>query len=380
MGVTKQYDFAITGSGVAGLHLAFELSKNSFFDNKQIAIIDQNFAPKFNRVLSYWEVGAGQWDAVVSSSWRKANFISSNIDLCIELDKYTYKSLNFNDFSSFCLKQIKRKSNFTFFESEVTSVIENKEGSVDIALTDAFITASFVFDSRISEDYLLNRKKYPSVIQSFKGFEVEFEEAVFDKESFTMMDYRQQWKASNSFMYILPASNKKALLEYTFFAPFIISDSEIDLQIKNYISTFFKGKKYKILSSEKGEIPMSTYPFKSFNSNKVLKIGTAGGWVKASTGYSFKYAGLNAKIIANQIINQQPIKGKPQSSRFRFYDKLFIKVLQNQNTKGPIIFEKMYQKVSPNKLFRFLDEETTIVEEVSIILKLPYLPFLKELF
>lgn len=380
MVATKQYDFVIVGSGVAGLHLAIELSKNIFFDNKQIAIVDQNFTPQFNRVLSYWEVGNGQWDAVVNNSWRKASFKSSNVDLSIDLDKYTYKSLNFNDFFSFCLKQLKHKSNFFFFESDVISVTENKKGSVDIALTDASLTASFVFDSRISKDYLINEKKHPSVIQSFKGFEVEFEEAVFDKESFTMMDYRQQWKDSNSFMYLLPASNKKALLEYTFFAPFTISDAEIDLQIKKYISSFFKGIKYRILSSEKGEIPMSTYPFKQNNSERILKIGTAGGWVKASTGYSFKFAERNAKLIAKQIINNQLITGKKQSLRFRFYDKLFIKVLQNQNSIGPIIFENMYHKVSPDLLFRFLDEETTFLEEVRIILKLPYSPFLKELF
>lgn len=375
----KKYDYIIIGSGVAGLHLAFQLSKNTFFDNKTVAIVDPNFETQPNRVLSYWEIGDGIWDNVVHSYWNQLYFKSNKINLTLTLEEYTYKSLDFNDFSSFCLSQVRKKDNFDLLESKVNLVQENND-YVEVVLANSIITANFVFDSRISKDYFIKKNNYPSVNQSFKGWEVEFENPVFDFNSFTMMDYRYQWKHSNSFMYILPRSSKRALLEYTFFAPFTISEVEFDSQIKEYLHIFFANEKYQLNTTEKGEIPMTTYPFRQTNSKRILKIGTAGGWVKASTGYSFKYAESNAKTIINQIQQNSPITGQKQLFRFRFYDKLFIKVLQNQNNKGSLIFEEMYKKININTLFRFLDEKTTIKEDIGILLKLPYMPFLKELF
>ncbi len=374
-----KFDYIIIGSGVAGLHVAYQFSENKFFDNKRIAIVDRSIIPKSDRILSFWEKNGGAWDTIVHGSWNSVLFKSADVDLNIHLEGYTYKSLYFKEFSSFCLDKIKRKSNFYFFEEEILSINEKAE-LVQVQLTNSNIKSSFVFDSRISEDYFLHKNNFPSVIQSFKGWEVVFEEAVFDERSFTMMDYRYQWNNSNSFMYILPSSNKKALLEYTFFAPFTILDDELGTKIKGYLETFFPNKKYTISATEAGEIPMTSYPFLKENTKKILKIGTAGGWVKASTGYSFKFAEKNALLIVDQIIRQVSISGYKQPKRFKFYDKLFIKVLQNQNAKGPKIFEAMYAKVRLSALFRFLDEETSLKQEIGIILKLPYRPFLKALF
>lgn len=374
-----KYDYVIIGSGVAGLHLAYQFSKNKFFDNKKIAIIDPFITPKSDRILSFWEKGSGSWDTVVHSSWKSILFKSLAVNLNISLNDFTYKSLYFKEFSSFCLSEIKKKSNFYFIKDKVLSVSDTKD-SVELSLIASNIKSSFVFDSQISQDYFDNKGDFHSVIQSFKGWEVVFEEAVFDRKAFTMMDYRYQWGKSTSFMYILPNSAKKALFEYTFFAPFTILDSELDAQIKGYLKAFFPNKKYTITTTEAGEIPMTTYPFSKGNTKQILKIGTAGGWVKASTGYSFKFAEKNALLIVDQIVKEAPVIGYKQPKRFKFYDKLFIKVLKNQNTEGPKIFEEMYTKVKPCVLLRFLDEETSLKEELSIILKLPYWPFLKSLF
>ena len=46
--------------------------------------------------------------------------------------------------------------------------------------------------------------------------------------------------------------------------------------------------KYKIISKESGKIPMTCFPFFKKNSKNILNIGSAGGWSKPSTGYTFK--------------------------------------------------------------------------------------------
>ena len=37
----KNYDYIIVGAGASGLLMAYRMSKDSFFDNKQILIIDK---------------------------------------------------------------------------------------------------------------------------------------------------------------------------------------------------------------------------------------------------------------------------------------------------------------------------------------------------
>jgi len=375
----SQFDYVIIGGGVAGLHLAYQFSNKDFFSSKKIVIIEKSFSSHTDKTLSFWEKEPGLWDEVIFKSWSSTSFKSLSNNFKIELEPYIYKSLSFLDFRKHCREELSKFSNITFLEDEVISLVENQQ-KVTVNLLNSKIDASRVFDSRISKGYEVKKHNFPLIVQSFKGWVVVFDKEVFDDNSFTMMDYQYQWKDSNSFMYILPRSGKEALLEYTFFSSFVISSEDFDRQIQGYINTFFPNVKYTIIASEVGEIPMSAYPFKEGNSERIHKIGTAGGWVKASTGYSFKFAEKNAKLIAKQLINNETIFGYKQPKRFKFYDSLFIKVLQYQNKQGPRIFEMMYKRVKPEILFRFLDEETRFIEEIGIILKLPYMPFLKALF
>ena len=67
-------------------------------------------------------------------------------------------------------------------------------------------------------------------------------------------------------------------------------------------------------------------------------------------------------------------------NRFTFYDKLLVRVLFDDNELGNSIFSRMFSKVSPDKIFRFLDEESTLQDELRVILSCPKLPFIKALF
>ena len=44
---------------------------------------------------------------------------------------------------------------------------------------------------------------------------------------------------------------------------------------------------YEVINSESGVIPMTSYPFYRDSTKNITKIGSAGGWIKPSTGYSF---------------------------------------------------------------------------------------------
>lgn len=102
------------------------------------------------------------------------------------------------------------------------------------------------------------------------------------------MDFRLKYKDSTSFTYVLPVSEKEALVEFTFFTPYLTEETIYDEQLKKYIEEYLKITNYTIAETEKGVIPMTDFPFHEDSTPKITKIGTAGSWVKASSGYSFK--------------------------------------------------------------------------------------------
>nr|MBA3898902.1 lycopene cyclase [Bacteroidota bacterium] len=102
----------------------------------------------------------------------------------------------------------------------------------------------------------------------------------------------------------------------------------------------------------------------------------AGSWVKPSTGYSFKNSERFAKqMVANLKQGEMPSKGII-SPKFRYYDSLFLNILKNKNHLGESLFRTMYKKNPAWQIFKFLDEETTFMEELKIMASFDPRPFM----
>lgn len=67
-------------------------------------------------------------------------------------------------------------------------------------------------------------------------------------------------------------------------------------------------------------------------------------------------------------------------SRFVWYDSLLLAVLKNNPEYGKSIFIGLLQNIDMQKILKFLDEKTSITEEISIFLRLPWKPFLIALY
>ena len=103
-------------------------------------------------------------------------------------------------------------------------------------------------------------------------------------------------------MYILPFKSNEALIEFTLFSKSILENNEYEKVLKNYLKN--KGiNSYKILEIEEGIIPMTCYPFEKQNNSRLLIIGTAGGWTKASSGYTFKNI-INKTVLLIEFLKK----------------------------------------------------------------------------
>ena len=57
-----------------------------------------------------------------------------------------------------------------------------------------------------------------------------------------------------------------------------------------------------------------------------------------------------------------------------------LDVLANHNHLGSNLFSKLFQRNSLKNVFRFLDEETSFIEDLRIMLSMPPLRFIIALF
>ncbi len=364
---------------MAGLQLAHAFCTDGSFSSKSIAIIEPRELNTNDKRWSYWEKGIGKWDHLVSSKWPCGRFVSQYGDLKLKMGGYIYKSVQSIDFYNHLTDFLKDFPNVKFINDKVTEV------NTDIYTIDtdsSSFKADYIFDSRPSSQFGRSVASGTSnlIHQHFKGWVIKTEAAVFNTDEFTMMDFTAKFKDTCSFIYILPYSKNEALIEMTFFTPKINFDGEYDELLKMYISKTLKVDFFEIIEVEKGDIPMTDFPFQNYNKEHYLKIGTGGGWVKGSTGYSFKRAEKFVEQIIRNLKQGRPLDSNLYKSRFMWYDKIFLRVLKNYNHLGEKVFFKLYSRNPHTLIFKFLDEETNPGEELKILGSLFSLQFIKSIF
>lgn len=375
MKVNSQFDFIIVGAGLSGLHLSYCFLKDEYFKDYSFLIIDKEKSKKEDNYFSYWEIGDGKWDSILKNKWSKGDFFSKKGKVEMDFSDYSYKTLSSSKFKEYVKKKIKKKKKFKLSKDTVLKIKEEKNNIVVVGNKKNY-NAKHVFDSRLSP--ILNKKikKHTYLQQHFLGWVVKTNEKIFNKRSFVFMDYRIRDKNSTAFTYVLPFKKDEALIEHTYFSKNVQNHEVYEEYIKDYLNKYYGKSTYKLVKSEFGVIPMTTYPFHRDSTMNITKIGTAGGWVKPSTGYSFKNCEKYSEKILDNIKNGKEFKISPKK-RYLFLDKILLGVLSNYNYQGESIFHRMIKRNKTKNVLRFLDEESTLLEMIKIIISMRSIYFVK---
>lgn len=373
-----QYDYIILGAGASGLMLAYRMASDVFFDDKSIVIIDKDRHKGNDRTWCFWEKDKGEWDNMLTKTWPKVFFGSNSYSEQIDILPYQYKMIRSEDFYSSLWKKIEGKSNFTFINDEVVNFTELKQNVQVITKNGSYVTSK-LFNSIHNVNLYNTQKKYPVLQQHFVGWFVKTKENIFDDSVATFMDFTVPQNGNTRFMYVLPLDKKTALFEYTLFSDELLQLNEYEDAISDYL----KQKNitnFEIVEKEKGSIPMTSFKFSQLSSKHILNIGTAGGWTKASTGYTFRNTSKKTKILIDFLKSESDLSKFHKKSKFWFYDLIFLDVLANHNEEGAALFASMFRKTDVKTIFKFLDEESTLLEDLKIILSVPPKRFIKSFF
>ena len=204
------------------------------------------------------------------------------------------------------------------------------------------------------------------MLQHFVGQVVQTKKPCFEPNKIDFMNFNVPQKGNTRFIYVLPLNANTALIEYTLFSKNVLERKEYLDAIGAFLKQLPTGG-YEVIEEEEGKIPMTCYRFDSENSAKILHIGTAGGWTKPSTGYTFQRINEKTKELIDFLKKGQPLSRFSRRNRFWYYDLLFIDVLARNNENGAKLFKRMFEKNSPEVIFNFLDEKSSFLQEFQIM-------------
>lgn len=375
----NNYDYIIIGAGASGLLLADAMGRDSFFAQKKILILDKNSKKANDRTWCYWEKGKGQFDTIVHKEWDNILFEGTKISKKTKIDPYSYKMIRGIDFYDHYLNRIEGYENITFKQEEVVDLLETSTEVTVMTLNNSYV-GTFIFTSLFDYKMTTQQQKYPVLQQHFVGWEIKTDIPVFDASEVTYMDFSIPQKGNTRFMYVLPYSNKTALIEYTLFSEKLLPKEEYEEAIKKYIWDRYKCESYEIIDKEAGSIPMTAYDFREHHTERIRYIGTAGGWAKPSTGYTLMKTANKIPKLIDYIKNGEPLKKLKLKNKFWYYDLLFLDVLHFDNANGYKVFESLFKSLSPQMVFKFLDEKTNLREDIIYINACPKTPFIKAFF
>ena len=368
----EKFDYIICGGGASGLLLSNAFISDKFFNDKKILIIERESKTTNDKTFGFWNDKESVLDEMVFKEWEFAEFKDSNSYNTFLLNPYKYKMIKSSQFYSHIGNKILKASNFKYLNSNINEIDEINN---IVKTDDGEFNSSIIFSSIYND---VNFKKYPLLKQHFIGWTIETKSESFDDNKITFMDFSVDQKDEIRFMYILPFSKNKALVEYTLFSKELIADDEYEKEIKSYLKeNNIQG--YTVKEKEKGMIPMTCYPFFENNTDTYFQIGTAGGWSKPSTGYTIKNSIKKIDVLIESLKQDKPLSKIRFKNRFWYYDLLFLDVLIASKGKGSQVFSDLFKNNDPIKIFKFLDENTSVIEELSIFLSVDIKTFVRSL-
>ncbi len=371
-----QADFLFAGAGASAILLLLSLEKRNLLDGKKIIVIDPDSKLLNDKTYCFWqnfaEIEDLQFGHLISHQWQKVNVNRqksmtinplfycriSSIDLYKELDRLIAK---------FDIERV---------QASVDSIIISGDGSI-IKTEKEIYESKNVFDSRPAK-FKAPQKNESFLLQSFIGYVIETEKEILEIDTIDLMDFNVEQLGWTQFMYVLPLDNNKALVELTRFGKDILNKNEASPILDQYILERFG--KYEIVETEIGCIPMSNAKLDVAAQKGVIAIGGRAGAIKPSTGYALKNMAKQAEFISDSLAKNKPYDSKLKSNRFSFYDRLLLLILSLKPNEGKYIFEILFKKNKIQNVLAFLDEKTSIYNDLRILLSLPFKPFLEVLW
>lgn len=361
--MTKIYDIAILGGGLAGLSTLYHLEKAGKLSGKRVLLVDPEGRKKaHDRSWSFWEAEPGPFEDLVHHRWPVVTVHNEKQDLECDISPYIYKLIRSTEFYTQVNEVIDQIEGLERMDARAEEV--RAEGNtVRFKVSGEKMEANLAFSS-LPLHLRPRQISAPYLDQHFRGWFVETAEDTFDPGRAALMDFRTPQHGEPRFFYVMPFSKRSALIEIAIFSNNHLQTAEYDQLIETYIYDHWTKGKYEVTHTEDGNIPMTSYPFPLRDRN-LIYIGMRGGATRPSTGYTFYALQRQLTALADQFPNVDNLAPWPQ--KHLLYDATLLRILQNGELPGDELFVDMFATNPPARVLAFLNGETSFWEELKFM-------------
>ena len=376
----NKYDYIVAGTGAAGLSLIVHMIHSGQFSDKKVLLIDRVPKNQNDRTWCFWEKEPGLFDSIVFKKWTKMWFHGDKGSSKLhDIYPYQYKMIRGISFYEYCFRMINDQHNISIEYGFVENMYSDGKDTY-LTVNGRRFDADYIFSSINPSDGLKNDGHY-FLWQHFKGWFIRSENAIFKPEDATLMDFRINQFNDTRFVYVMPFNKNEALIEYTVFSERRLSDQEYNEGLKSYCfkNLGLRDNEFTIDNEEFGMIPMTNYEFPASHNN-IIYIGSAGGKTKASSGYTFRFIQKHSEQIVKSLSDNDSPHLNQQGKKFIFYDSILLKILAEKKLAGSHIFTRLFENNKMSEVFKFLDNETSLAEDIKLINSLPKCQFISAAF
>jgi len=368
-------EIAILGAGCAGLSAAVEIL--SLLPQANISIFDSRQSFDDDRTWCFFETDAHRWAQKATAAWRLIEVKNAGQQQAVHLDNHAYCCLPASTFYDEALRIVSTGPNTQLVLGAEVSAVSRRRDGCRITAGGQRIQARLTIDAR-------NRRRWPhnALLQHFVGWELEATRDCFDPNVATLMDFDCGQRDGIEFLYVLPFSGRRALVEATILGDALLPLEAYRQRIRDYLADRWglAAGSLQVLREEKGVIPMSADIGCEAWGGDYLQIGIDGGAARPSSGYAFAAIQRQAAAIANHLAvhGALPNAIATRPRYLTWMDRVFLRVLQDDPRMGPQLFSRLASALPDDRLARFMSDAPRLRDLVDVVMAMPKLPFIQK--
>ena len=372
------FDLVILGGGCAGLSLSMALEAHGGRAPRTL-VIESRTEYRNDRTWCFWNDRSMVLPYQIQHHWQTMRVSHGGQSVALDCGATPYHMLAGEDFYACALASIDRQPNITLQMS--TSVVSEPRFDGNLWTIDTSagsLLARNVVDTRPPKAVVSGGS---SLWQSFYGMEIECKAAVFDDISLDLMNFLDPDPRHVPFVYVLPVTPTRALIELTVFGAQPLGPNALGAQLDTAVAKLVNGSPFEILRSEHGILPMGLYEAPQPLHQSYVRVGVMAGSARPSTGYSFQRIQLWADECASSLVqHRQPAPHRPDPLYLRLMDRIFLEVLRTDPIRGGAIFFSLFSHADTARVIRFLSGRGGVVDSLAVVLAMPFAPFLLAAF
>ncbi len=375
-----RYEFAILGAGCAGLSLCYYLLELGV--KGPILVLDHKQSFADDRTWCFWDVEPTPFSHLAVHSWSSWSVKADGPTVYQTTDHYPYLCLTGADFYEYVLQRLAVRGNVTLRLGERVEGYKEHGQETYVKTTGGSYTARYVFDGRGlppgSAVFEEARRKSCWLPQKFLGLRIRTERDVFDPGMCTLMDFSVDQGRGLRFAYVLPFSGREALIENVYLSEARISSQGHRDELASYLRESYglSPEDYVIEGEEQGFIPMTDYRFGRRLGERAYSIGMLGGESRPSTGYTFLRIQRYCRGLAESVTSGGEVPEHVDSRRYDLLDGIFLRFMLRHPERCPGVYHRMFSRVPPDMLVRFLTEKSSPADELRLLMAMPKIPFI----